>query len=131
MYIDGSKKECEKDSNSYENCSSLNGSISQDYKDVSSTHWASEAIYAIKSFKIMEGYMDGTFSPESKLTRAQAVKVLNRLFRRGPLFGDIEATFIDVPKNHWAFREIEEAARTQIYTLTPYGKEFHLSDDLE
>ena len=53
----------------------------------------------------------------------QAVKVLNRLFKRGPFLIDTAPTFKDVPSTHWAFGEIEEAARTHEYTIGTDGKE--------
>lgn len=65
-----------------------------------------------------------SFHPEEELSRAQAVKVLNRLFHRGPLYGDITSTFKDVTSNHWAFREIEEAGRTHNYTVNDLAKEY-------
>jgi hypothetical protein len=60
---------------------------------------------------IMDGCSDSTFRLDFNLTRAQAVKVLNRLFNREPILGNIDPTFKDVPADHWAFKEIETAAR--------------------
>ena len=72
----------------------------------------------------MEGYEDASFHPEENLTRAQAVKVLNRLFNRGPLYGSLASTFKDVTPSHWAYREIEEAGRTHSYTVDALAKEY-------
>ena len=77
---------------------------------------------------IMTGSGDQTFKPEKTLTRAQAVKVLNRLFKRGPLVIDETPTFTDVPSTHWAFSEIEEAARTHEYTIGTDGKELIVTE---
>ncbi|WP_339288773.1 hypothetical protein [Ureibacillus sp. FSL K6-0786] len=33
------------------------------------------------------------------------------LFKRGPLTNVETPTFLDVPKTHWAFGEVEEAVR--------------------
>ncbi|MGN7309002.1 S-layer homology domain-containing protein, partial [Bacillus subtilis] len=57
------------------------------FTDVSSDQWASDAISYMQSAGLMTGYNDGTFKPDSKLTRAEAVKVLNVLFKRTPLTG--------------------------------------------
>jgi hypothetical protein len=107
------KNECAKDSNAFEQCSALSQpGVDSSYRDVASHHWAAEAIVTIKPFGIMEGYEDGTFKPNENLTRAQAVKVLNRLFKRKPIEGNnVIPSFSDVPVSHWAFREIEEAVR--------------------
>ena len=117
------KSACEANPSYSTYCKNLDDINEEKYSDVSDKHWASHAILAIKKTTIMEGYENGTFNPEGKLTRAQAVKVLNRLFSRGPLFGDLVPTFTDVPKDHWAFREIEEAARRHNYKVDLDGKE--------
>ncbi|MGM7684306.1 hypothetical protein ACSVDA_19415 [Cytobacillus sp. Hm23] len=55
--------------------------------------------------------------------RAQVVKVLNRLFKRGPLYAVEVPTFTDVPLTHWAFHEIEEAAQEHQWILNEDGNE--------
>ncbi|MDQ0157312.1 hypothetical protein J2S07_003641 [Robertmurraya andreesenii] len=77
----------------------------------------------MKATEIMVGYEDGNFHPEEKLTRAQAVKVLNRLFKRGPLTEVTTPTFKDVPTTHWAYEEIEEAGREHQYKIEKDGTE--------
>ncbi|WP_180968192.1 S-layer homology domain-containing protein [Cytobacillus massiliigabonensis] len=105
------KNQCQTDDKAAA-CAKLAANEKANYKDVSANHWASEAIDFMKDTDFMVGYEDHTFRPNEKLTRAQAVKVLNRLFNRGPLTGLKTATFPDdVPTTHWAFEEIEEAAR--------------------
>ncbi|WP_230496022.1 S-layer homology domain-containing protein, partial [Pseudoneobacillus rhizosphaerae] len=122
------KKECSNNSLAFEQCSTLVQKANTTYSDIKSDNWAAEAILAIKHFKIMEGYPDGSFKPNTHLTRAQAVKVLNRLFKRGPLEGDYNPTFKDVPKNHWAFKEIEEAARDHQYIISSDNKEVFVEE---
>ncbi|ETT35070.1 cell surface glycoprotein 2 [Paenibacillus sp. FSL R5-192] len=81
------------------------------FTDVSADLWAAEAIAYVQSAGLMVGYNDGTFKPDSKLTRAEAVKVLNVLFNRTPLTGTVTPTFSDVPDTHWAYADIEAAAQ--------------------
>ncbi|WP_339167747.1 S-layer homology domain-containing protein [Paenibacillus sp. FSL R5-0341] len=81
------------------------------FTDVSADLWAAEAIVYVQSAGLMVGYNDGTFKPDSKLTRAEAVKVLNVLFNRTPLTGAVTPTFSDVPATHWAYADIEAAAQ--------------------
>ncbi|MDK8190486.1 S-layer homology domain-containing protein [Paenibacillus sp. UMB7766-LJ446] len=81
------------------------------FTDVSSDQWASDAIAYMQSAGLMTGYNDGTFKPDSKLTRAEAVKVLNILFNRAPLTGVTTPFFTDVPATHWAYADIEAAAQ--------------------
>ncbi|WP_282154521.1 S-layer homology domain-containing protein [Cytobacillus gottheilii] len=117
------KNECGEDNGSYASCSSLKDNGVADYRDVSAKHWAIEAISFMKNANVMEGYTDNSFRPEEKLTRAQAVKVLNRIFKRGPLNGVPQASFKDVSKQHGSFKEIEEAALTHSYTINENGEE--------
>ncbi|AUS88972.1 cell surface glycoprotein [Lysinibacillus sp. YS11] len=81
------------------------------FKDVSVHHWARQAIDTVNAAEIMTGITADTFNPDGLLTRAQAVKVLNRLFERQVLIEDQTPLFKDVPKHHWAFYEIQEAAK--------------------
>ncbi|WP_127550232.1 S-layer homology domain-containing protein [Paenibacillus amylolyticus] len=81
------------------------------FTDVSADLWATDAIAYVQSAGLMVGYNDGTFKPDSKLTRAEAVKVLNVLFNRTPLTGEVTPTFRDVPATHWAYADIEAAAQ--------------------
>ena len=81
------------------------------FKDVSVHHWAVKAIDTVNAAEIMTGITADTFNPDGFLTRAQAVKVLNRLFERQVLIEDQTPLFKDVPKHHWAFYEIQEAAK--------------------
>ncbi|WP_128104119.1 S-layer homology domain-containing protein [Paenibacillus sp. DCT19] len=81
------------------------------FTDVSADLWASDAIAYVQSAGLMVGYSDGTFKPNSKLTRAEAVKVLNVLFNRAPRTGVVTPSFNDVPATHWAYADIEAAAQ--------------------
>lgn len=81
------------------------------FKDVSAHHWAIKEISAVNALGIMTGVSDDTFNPEGYLTRAQTVKVLNRLFERQVTTEHQEPIFNDVSSKHWAFYEIQEAAK--------------------
>nr|WP_106782541.1 X2-like carbohydrate binding domain-containing protein [Lysinibacillus timonensis] len=110
------KSECAQDETKFDSCANLENTTSSTFVDVSANHWAIDAISFAKESKLMLGYDDNTFRPNEKLTRAQAVIVLNKLFKRGPLTNVNVPTFKDVPKTHWAFGHIEEAAKIhQVY----------------
>lgn len=81
------------------------------FTDVAADLWAADAIAYVQSTGLMTGYNDGTFKPDRKLTRAEAVKVLNVLFKRTPLTGVATPSFSDVPATHWAYTDIEAAAQ--------------------
>jgi len=86
------------------------------FKDVSNNHWAVQAINTVNARGIMTGTMADAFDPEVYLTRAQAVKVLNRLFERQAVTELQQPIFKDVPSDHWAFNEIQEAAVKHIHS---------------
>ncbi len=81
------------------------------FKDVSANHWAAKAIETVNVSGIMTGVTNDTFNPDGFLTRAQAVKVLNRLFERQVTTEAQTPLFTDVPTKHWSFYEIQEAAK--------------------
>ena len=50
------------------------------FTDVESTHWAADYIYRAEANGIINGMGDGTFAPDSPLTREQAVTMLGRVY---------------------------------------------------
>ncbi|GLC89008.1 S-layer homology domain-containing protein [Lysinibacillus piscis] len=81
------------------------------FTDVAPNDWAANAIQQISALGIMTGVDSATFKPNSTLTRAQAVKVLNRLFELELLTTVDTASFTDVTPAHWAFYEIQTAVK--------------------
>ena len=81
------------------------------YQDVAPQYWAAKEIERISQMGIMTGMGEAQFAPDKSLTRAQAVKVLNRLFKH-PIAGQNEefSLFTDITNKHWAFYEIQAAA---------------------
>lgn len=100
----------------------LEGTGSSSAKDIQG-HWAEQAIKLVDQADIMNGMPDGTFQPNKPLSRAEAVTIVNRILKRGPLYGDVKPTFIDVPTTHWAYKEIEEASKEHKYAIDESGKE--------
>lgn len=89
---------------------------SSNFKDVKG-HWASNAIDQLYGNKTIKGFPDGTFKPDQKLTRAEAVTVLNSVFGRNTKatsFANVNTNslrkFYDVPMSHWAYYEIIDAS---------------------
>ena len=89
---------------------------SSNFKDVKG-HWASNAIDQLYGNKTIKGFPDGTFKPDQKLTRAEAVTVLNSVFGRNTKstsFANVNTNslkkFSDVPKSHWAYYQIIDAS---------------------
>lgn len=78
-------------------------------------HEFEEAILRATANGIVKGYPDKTFRPDGKVTRAEAVAMLNRLYKKTLTADEIEKnmfklkTFEDVKKSHWAYKEIMSA----------------------
>ncbi|GGF91493.1 hypothetical protein GCM10010912_40620 [Paenibacillus albidus] len=71
-------------------------------------HWSGNAVEALFNGKFLSGYPDGSFKPNSVITRVEAVTMINRMLYRGPLQG-LTPQFPDVPANHWGFGDVQEA----------------------
>ncbi len=86
---------------------------SASFPDVPDTHWAYEAIAAVQQKGWIAGYSNGNFGPDDNLQRCQVARIMNSaLERRDDSFAanSDKQKFTDVPKSHWAFKEIAEAA---------------------
>lgn len=89
------------------------------FSDVPATSWAAPYISSAAGKGWVSGMKDGTFHPNDKITRAEAVTILNKLLGRTP-DTDIEEkpdakNFFDVFPDHWAYGNILEAATTHSY----------------
>ncbi|MGG4093285.1 S-layer homology domain-containing protein [Paenibacillus lautus] len=101
---------------------SVDQGVAITFKDTKG-HWAQWIIEANRAAGIINGLQDGSFAPNAYLTRAQAVVMINRMFERGPLNGVTTPSFPDVKATHWAFDEIEEAAKSHAYFIDKVGQE--------
>lgn len=78
------------------------------FSDVPGTHWASNAINVMLEQGIFSGYPDGTFKPENQVTRAEFSKVMVLALGLKTQEGS-SASYVDLPKTHWAFPYVEGA----------------------
>ena len=85
-------------------------------------HWAAATIEELYRFKIVSGDGATGFRPDNSITREESMKMINRLFYRGPLNGT-DPSFPDNNKGYWSFGEIEEAARDHSYQVNEDGSE--------
>ena len=80
--------------------------------------WAEGFCAQLAMLGVLEGYDDGTFRPNAKITRAEAVKIMCHVFGRVP-DGEVIAAadpepaliFPDVTKAHWAYWYILESSQ--------------------
>ncbi len=93
------------------------------FSDVDMGYWGVAEIEAVRTAGIVDGYKDNTYLPHNNLTRAEAVKIVNRLFERGPLYGVSTPSWPDVPSAHWSYMEVEEASQSHDYVPRQLGGE--------
>ncbi|MBD2871898.1 NHL domain-containing protein [Paenibacillus arenilitoris] len=89
--------------------------------------WAKAVIEKANAAGIVYGYEDGTFRPNSSLTRAEAVTMLDRLLGRGPLIGAPQQ-WPDVTQAHWAYGYIQEASMDHSYEKQQDGTEKYIPE---
>ena len=89
------------------------------FSDVTINHWAYQYIGTAAKMGWIDGYKDGSFKPGDRITRAQAVTIINRMLGRYPP-ADIKdkkdiKNFYDLYLTHWAYGQIMEAATEHSY----------------
>ncbi len=89
------------------------------YSDITSSHWAYEAVKGLSLKDVVAGYPDGTFMPDKSVTREQFVKMLVTAF--GIDTEDGETDFADVENNRWSASYIKAATRAGIVNGTGNG----------
>ncbi len=76
-------------------------------EDVIGTRYEN-AVRVLSGLGIMKGYPDGSFKPDSGITRAEFAKIAAKLL--GYTVSGGAQSFSDVPKSHWAYDVVETAA---------------------
>ena len=93
----------------YQNLSYADRAI---FADVPIGHYAYSYINAAADKGWVKGYPDGTFRPENKITRAEVMTLVNRLFNRPITLDELPPNinpYNDITESHWAFCEAMEA----------------------
>ncbi|MDR0570570.1 MAG: S-layer homology domain-containing protein [Clostridiales Family XIII bacterium] len=93
--------------------------VAPSFPDVKDGAWYRDEVAEAASLGLIKGYEDGTFRPEGKVSRAEAVAMTNRLLGREPACEaalGADAPFADVGEGHWAHGHAWEAATTHFRT---------------
>ncbi len=84
------------------------------FKDVPASHPAAQAIEYLKSKGIIGGYADGTFKPDAKVNRAEAIKIIVAPYVAPEVLATAsESVYADVPAGSW-FLPYVEAGRQML-----------------
>lgn len=82
------------------------------FKDVPKSHKYSGYIYEATKAGIINGYPDGTFKPDQKVTRGHMAAFIARAYK----LPNGTQTFKDVPKGHTAYEAVKQLAKAGITT---------------
>ena len=83
-------------------------------------HWAQDYINEAANAGIVDGYPDGTFGPQKRITRAEAMTMVNRTIDRHPHKDHLLADMIvwpDNPETAWYYEQVQEATNSHEYTM--------------
>ena len=91
------------------------------FTDVKTTDWFAPYVTAAKDAGLIEGYSDGSFKPESKITRAEACAIVNRTLGRKPSKAHMKISgridWPDVQTTDWFYEAIMEATNSHTCTM--------------
>ncbi len=91
------------------------------FSDLSSGYWAYKSIIGLVDAGVLNGYPDGTFKPENRVTRAEFTRYLVSGLGLSEMKPDGLHTFPDVPPSHWALNYISITAAKGYVTGMPDG----------
>ena len=74
----------------------------QQYPDVFDSYWASSDINRLTEQCVLEGYPDGFFKPNRRVSRAEMATMVVKGYNIDATSNATSLTFKDVPSNHWA-----------------------------
>ncbi len=96
-----------------------NGSTEKTFSDVKEGQWYYKAVMAMATNGYINGYENGTFQPNKKITRAEIAQILFKAFEIED--GDQAATFSDVKANAWYAAAVKALASNGIINGYPDG----------
>ena len=102
--------------------SQANGSAVYSYfTDVKTTDWFAPYVTAAKDSGLIEGYSDGSFKPENRITRAEACTIVNRVLGRKPSKSHMKISgridWPDCTTADWFYEAIMEATNSHTYQM--------------
>ena len=84
-----------------------------------SGHWARESVERAAALGWIDGYEDGSFRPDNRITRAEAMTMVNRVLNRNPVEEDLlpdMRVWSDNQPGSWYYFAVQEATNSHEYT---------------
>jgi len=109
-----------------------NVNIKNPFVDLETSHWAYDEILALVNSGLIEGYPDKTYRPESNITRAEVMTVVNKVLGRTPIDSYVKSLgfnpFNDLYVDEWYYTIVLEATITHNYWLDSKNNEYKWED---
>lgn len=104
------------------------------YSDVPENAWFTDYVEAASRVGLIQGFEDGTFRPNTNITRAQACVIVNRALNRKPDEDHLlpEKQMVTWPDNNpgdWYYADMQEATNSHDYTWLRKGSEKKYMED--
>lgn len=97
------------------------------FSDITSDHWAYEAVMVMASKGILNGYDDNTFRPEVEITRGEFATIMVKAMGLS-VNKYANSSFIDMSNDHWAVPYVEVAQNYLTGYQTSSGVKFKPDD---
>ena len=81
-------------------------------------HWAKDSILQLGERQLVSGYPNGTYRPDSRVTRAEFAVLMCNLFPDAPIIQSA-IPFKDVSEKHWAYKAIKTASEKAFFVGYP------------
>jgi hypothetical protein len=101
--------------------------VASAFTDLPESHWAYVYVMSAYMKGWISGYPGGEFQPERGITRAEAVKIVNKMLGRRVFAADVptelHTLYKDLDTRHWAFADVIEASVKHEYSRAKGGYE--------
>ena len=91
----------------------------EEFSDIDPDYWASPFIEGLRDQDVATGFIDGTFEPDSLISRSQFAAQLYRAFDQGGGSEDLDYT--DLPTTHPQYEAIGQVTQTGFMSGYPEG----------
>lgn len=95
--------------------------VTDEFKDIDG-HWAENYINEAAAYGWIAGYEDNTFRPDNRITRAEAMTLINRVLKRNPentsdLLSGMSAWTDNADTTAWYYLAVQEATNSHEYVM--------------